>query len=219
MSKMLALQNLTKDEMLLIFNQHGFTKRAVIRYVGFNSCPSEAYQIVTKKINEFNINMDIKYPNNTLGKYSIEQLKEGLLKSECMWDLCKILDITYCSFNLNKIKELCKRHNIVIDMDVKKTFQRGRVLNTPEGVFIENSTAHRHVVRDMMKKYHYTGICVECGNGESYNNKPLTLELDHINSNSTDNRLENLRWLCPNCHSQTPTYRRGYKHVDSVLDL
>lgn len=212
MSKMQVIQNLTKEEMLLIFNQYGFTKKAIIRYVGFNSSPSEAYKIISKKIKEFEINIDIKYPNNTpRSKYSIEQLKEGLLKSECMWDLCKILDITYCSYNLNKIKELCKRHNIVIDKDIKKTFRRRKTTNTPEGVFVKNSTAYRHVVRGMMTKYHYTGICDECGCGELHNNKPLTLELDHINGNSTDNRLDNLRWLCPNCHSQTPTYRRCNK--------
>ena len=37
--------------------------------------------------------------------------------------------------------------------------------------------------------------------------QPVPLELDHVSGDRYDNRLENLRLLCPNCHAQTPTYR------------
>lgn len=47
--------------------------------------------------------------------------------------------------------------------------------------------------------------CEICGVKE-WNGKTLSLELDHINGINNDNRLENLRFLCPNCHSQTTTY-------------
>ena len=48
--------------------------------------------------------------------------------------------------------------------------------------------------------------CETC-HREDWNGKPIPLELDHINGRRDDNRLENLRLLCPNCHAQTATYR------------
>jgi len=48
--------------------------------------------------------------------------------------------------------------------------------------------------------------CEKCSSTE-WLGKPMPLELDHINGDSTDNRIENLRILCPNCHALTETYR------------
>lgn len=48
--------------------------------------------------------------------------------------------------------------------------------------------------------------CWECGITD-WNGKPIVLELEHINGNSNDNSEENVSLLCPNCHSQTDTYK------------
>lgn len=49
-----------------------------------------------------------------------------------------------------------------------------------------------------------SGICG--GLGDEWNGNKISLHLDHINGISGDHRLENLRFLCPNCHSQTKNY-------------
>lgn len=54
--------------------------------------------------------------------------------------------------------------------------------------------------------------CAECGLGDTWQGKRLVLEIDHINGDRLDNRLENLRYLCPSCHSQTRTFSSRSAH-------
>ena len=49
-------------------------------------------------------------------------------------------------------------------------------------------------------------VCESCDCGSVWNGKPITLQLDHIDGNSDNNTLGNIRWLCPNCHTQTETW-------------
>jgi hypothetical protein len=57
--------------------------------------------------------------------------------------------------------------------------------------------------------------CECCGN-DTWNGEPIPLELDHIDGDRTNNRLENLKIICPNCHAQTETYRGKNKRVSDL---
>ena len=72
----------------------------------------------------------------------------------------------------------------------------------------------RHIKRYILEKQDYK--CKICGISE-HMGLPIVLELDHISGDHTNNAESNLRCLCPNCHSQTPTYKaknkgQGRKH-------
>lgn len=72
---------------------------------------------------------------------------------------------------------------------------------------VKNSKITPHAFKDKFVKEGLLPYkCSICGNDGNWQGKKLVLQLDHINGNNTDNRIENLRFLCPNCHSQTNTY-------------
>ena len=76
-----------------------------------------------------------------------------------------------------------------------------------EQVFVENSTYPRHRLKErIIREKLIEHRCAECGIGSEWNGKKLVLQLEHKNGKNNDNRLENLAFLCPNCHSQTHTY-------------
>lgn len=72
-----------------------------------------------------------------------------------------------------------------------------------KGDIVRSTTSLKNkVLKNKIAEYK----CAICGNTGEWNGQPLSLQLHHINGDRTDNRPENLQFLCPNCHSQTDSY-------------
>jgi hypothetical protein len=62
-------------------------------------------------------------------------------------------------------------------------------------------------------------VCEVCGTDPEWMGCPLTLHVDHINGDFLDNRPQNVRFLCPNCHSQTATYAGTRRDPSAPLEI
>jgi 5-methylcytosine-specific restriction endonuclease McrA len=88
---------------------------------------------------------------------------------------------------------------------VRRGELQARARALPVDRMIARSMARGSIKRRLLELGILTPVCSGCGLTE-WRGKPLTIHLDHIDGNKQDSRIENLRMLCPNCHSQTPTF-------------
>jgi hypothetical protein len=120
-----------------------------------------------------------------------------------------------CRYYLNKKLYM---NDISISHFVKKAPTKRY---TDEEIFKENSeyTSMKPIKNKLINKYKWKYECNIC-KITKWNDKQITLDIDHINGNHSDNRIENLRFLCPNCHSQTDTYKgRNLKNKEHSKKL
>lgn len=118
------------------------------------------------------------------------------------------------SGNYVTLKKYCKKFGIEIVLGKSKRVKKKPI---SEIFTKECQIARHHIKRRIIKDNLIPYECAKCKNKGEWNDKPLSLQLEHKNGVNNDNRLENLEFLCPNCHSQTDSYAgKGKKHTGLV---
>lgn len=151
-------------------------------------------------------------------EYTKEYLSELCKQSYSYSEVARKSGRVPAGSNIGLIKRKIKEYDIDISHFTGGRWQKSpHHANTPKGhhelytqeeVLIKDSPMRQKGLRDFIKRHNLIEYkCQNCGCDGNWQNGVITLELDHINGDNTDNRLENLRYLCPNCHALTDTYR------------
>lgn len=161
-------------------------------------------------------------------KYNWEdknQLIEDIKKELNISQFLKNNGLSPSSGNFRTFKKWVILHQIDFDNLPFKKFDSNSLLQkepisrtklTLSEIFcISVENGKKEIKKIILKENLLPYICARCGNQGVWNGKPLNLQLEHKNGNNIDNRLENLEFLCPNCHTQTDTY--GSKNTQQKI--
>ena len=145
-------------------------------------------------------------------KYTIEQVKEAVKNSLSIANVLRLLNLRPVGGNYKTIKTIITNNNIDTSHFTGQGWNIGLKFRpqkefTNDEIFKENST-YKSIwrLREKYKKIKNISHCEICGIKE-WLGKPIALEIHHKNGVNTDHRLTNLQLVCPNCHSQTDSYR------------
>lgn len=198
-------------ENIINIIKNSSSKAEVIESLKLNKNSGYSYKILNKYIKENDI--DISHFTFSKSSYKIEDLINAVKNSLTISEVCRNLKIKENGGNFKSINNKIKINKIDISHFTGKAWNTGDrfihngIKYSTIDILVENSTYSRyHLKNRLINEGLLEYKCLICDNrGEWLNNK-LVLQLDHINGKNDDNRIENLRLLCPNCHSQTSTF-------------
>ena len=177
-----------------------------VRHLGFKGQDPRVRKYLLCVVDELDLHKAIE--RHKRNRYTVNQVRAAVKRSLCFSDVLGHLGLQAAGGNINTIKRFVKRYNIdTSHFDIGKARARGKRRWSYNDIFRTKSKCSRSRLKEAVLKYKVlTYECALCDNGGIWCDKPLVLALDHINGVNSDNRVSNLRFVCPNCHSQTTTY-------------
>ena len=145
-----------------------------------------------------------------INQFTEEEVREIIQASSSYAECCRKLGYSDKGrHGPDAIKKYCALHNIDTNhFSSTSNAHKASTKYTLDEILVEEST-YTNITRlksRLLSEHRLEYKCAICGNLGMWLNQSLTLELDHINGKHLDHRISNLRFLCPNCHSQTTTY-------------
>lgn len=153
--------------------------------------------------------------------YTKELLEENVKNCYSLAELCRRLGLVPIGSNPKTLKKKLNEFNVDYSHFTGKIWNKNPNNPIYRGKYMPNLCEHSSLSSANAKELVYKlGLkenkCEICGLSE-WQGKHLVCELHHINGDSTDNRIENLLILCPNCHSQTDNFRsRNHKGNECI---
>ncbi|NCS98558.1 hypothetical protein GW764_00030 [Candidatus Parcubacteria bacterium] len=146
-------------------------------------------------------------------KWSEKDLQIAVKNSSSYRQVIHKLHLIPAGGNYSQIKKYIKEYKINIKHFKGKAWNKGmtglKTKKTPlEKILTKNNNYQSYKLKNRLFEENLKKKkCEKCGWAKLSKDGRLPLELDHINGDRRDNRIENLRILCPNCHSLEPTHR------------